>query len=173
MTPEEKNPKAHHQTVRGARLALARRQVSQKSYRAVLAGEITLQQAKAIGRDGAPATDIGQSPSGPGTATEISPSASTGGTQDGADRPPQPLSRISKDDRTRSCLCGCRRETRGLFARGHDMAMYRVAREHLTEGRELSDEQREYLERSGKMERVKDKITQEKRKIGVKRGDAK
>jgi len=53
------------------------------------------------------------------------------------------------------------------------MAMYRVAREHLTEGRELSDEQREYLERSGKMERVKDKITQEKRKIGVKRGDAK
>jgi hypothetical protein len=36
-----------------------------------------------------------------------------------------------------------------------------VAREHLTEGRELSDEQREYLESSGKMERVRARLAKE------------
>jgi len=41
------------------------------------------------------------------------------------------------------------------------MRMFRVAREHLAEGRELSDEQREYLESSGKMERVRAKLADE------------
>jgi len=39
--------------------------------------------------------------------------------------------------------------------------MFRVAREHLTEGRELTDEQREYLESSGKMERVRARLAEE------------
>jgi hypothetical protein len=48
MTPEERNPKVHHQTARGARLALARKEISQESYRAVLAGELSLDQAKKL-----------------------------------------------------------------------------------------------------------------------------
>jgi hypothetical protein len=39
--------------------------------------------------------------------------------------------------------------------------MFRVAREHLTEGRELTAEQREYLEESGKMERVRTRLVVE------------
>ena len=51
--------------------------------------------------------------------------------------------------------------------------MFRVAREHLMEGREITEEQREYLETSGKMERVKAKLAEEERKRGAKRGGAK
>ncbi len=38
------------------------------------------------------------------------------------------------------------------------MRKFQVAREHLTEGRELTEEQRKYLEDSGKMERVRARI---------------
>jgi hypothetical protein len=47
---------------------------------------------------------------------------------------------------------------------GHDTKMYRIAREHLEEGRALTDEQREYLESSGKMERVRKRLAEEERK---------
>ena len=40
--------------------------------------------------------------------------------------------------------------------------MFRVAREHLTEGREITEEQRRYLETSGKMERGKAKLARSK-----------
>jgi len=169
----EQNAKIDGRTRRALDMAIAKRQVSQDSYRAVLAGDITLQQAKAIGRQGAPATDTSKDHKDQGEGQRTSRSASA---EDRTDGPPQPVSRISKDDRTPTrtpCLCGCDELVARTFSVGHDARMFRVAREHLTEGRELSDEQREYLERSGKLERVKDKITQEKRKIGVKRGDAK
>lgn len=57
-------------------------------------------------------------------------------------------------------MCGCGRATTGLFAQGHDMRKFQVAREHLTEGRELTEEQRKYLEDSGKMERVRARIAE-------------
>jgi hypothetical protein len=38
--------------------------------------------------------------------------------------------------------------------------MFQVAWEHLTEGRELTEEQREYLEGSGKLERVRARIAE-------------
>ncbi len=50
MTPEEQDPKMHPQTARGARLAIARREIGQGSYRAVLAGEPSLSDAKRLGR---------------------------------------------------------------------------------------------------------------------------
>ncbi len=40
------------------------------------------------------------------------------------------------------------------------MRKFQVAREHLTEGRELTEEQRKYLEDSGKMERVRARIAE-------------
>jgi hypothetical protein len=52
-------------------------QVSPESYRAVLAGTLTLREAKAMGRDGAPATDAAEDSGGPGTATETPRGAGT------------------------------------------------------------------------------------------------
>jgi hypothetical protein len=49
------------------------------------------------------------------------------------------------------------------------MRMFRIAREHLTEGRELSDEQREYLEESGKLKRVRARLAEEEAKAEAKR----
>ena len=67
-----------------------------------------------------------------------------------------PAVRADKNDRSRLCLCGCQEYTRGgRFVPGHDTKMFRVAREHLTEGRELTHDQSEHLETSGKMGRVR------------------
>jgi hypothetical protein len=82
---------------------------------------------------------------------------------------------ISKDDRTPTktpCLCGCGEPVARTFKAGHDMVMFRVAREHPTEGQKITKGQREYLETSGKMERVRGKLAEE-RKRGAKRGGAK
>lgn len=46
--------KVHHQTERGARIALAKRLISRASYEAVLCGELSLAEAKELGREGAP-----------------------------------------------------------------------------------------------------------------------
>lgn len=76
--------------------------------------------------------------------------------------PSGPVVRVDKTDRSRECLCGCGNRTRGgRFVPGHDARMFRVARDHLLRGRELADEQGEYLEESGKMERVKKKLAEE------------
>jgi hypothetical protein len=156
---KEQNPKIDGRTRRAANIALAKRQISPASYRALVEeGTITLQQAKSMGRNGAPATDTGRASDGPESATEAS--RSTSGADD-AHTPPQPVSRISRNDRSRECMCGCERQTRGLFAPGHDARMFRVAREHLTEGHELTDEQHEYLESSGKMQRVRTRLAEE------------
>jgi hypothetical protein len=160
----EQDTKIDGWTKRALDLAIARKQVNQASYRAVIRGEISLAEAKAIGRDGAPAADITKGRSGPGESTEA-PRAST---KDGADTPrqdapagPRLRSRISKNDRLSPCVCGCGKLVENRFATGHDMRMFRVAREHLTEGRELTDEQREYLVESGKMERVRVRLVEE------------
>lgn len=49
----EQNPKIDGRTERALDMAIARKQVSQESYRAVLAGQISLADAKAMGRSGA------------------------------------------------------------------------------------------------------------------------
>jgi hypothetical protein len=157
----EQNTKIDGRTKRAADMALAKRTISRASYDALLAGRIGITEAKSIGRDGVPAADATD---GPGTTTQISRSASAEGGQDGAATPPLPVSRISKNDRTPTktpCLCGCGIPVPRTFAPGHDSRMFRVAREHLTEGRELTEEQREYLESSGKMERVRARLAQE------------
>jgi hypothetical protein len=51
--------------------------------------------------------------------------------------------------------------------------MFGVACEHLTEGRKLTKKQREYLETSGKMGRVRRKLAEEERKRDAKKGGAK
>lgn len=44
----------HHQTKRGADLALAKKAISPDSHRAVLAGEFSLEEARFLGREGSP-----------------------------------------------------------------------------------------------------------------------
>ncbi len=65
----ERNPKIDGRTKRALDVAIARKKVSQESYRAVLAGEITLQRAKELGRSGAPTTDTTQASDGPRRAS--------------------------------------------------------------------------------------------------------
>jgi hypothetical protein len=117
----EHNTKIEGRTKRAADIALAKRTISRASHDAVLAGRIGITEAKAMGRDSAPAADATD---GPGTTTQISRSASA---EDGADTPPQPVSRISNNDRTRACMCGCGRTTRGRFAIGHDQRLLKFA----------------------------------------------
>ena len=147
----------HHQTRRGADLALAKRLISRASYDAVLAGEIDLQQAKELGRSGTP-TDTSSTDSGPASATET-PGA--GSQHDGPDTPPQPTSRISKDDTLSPCLCGCGELVARRFKPGHDMRMVSLAKAHLRGEAEPSEEQLDYLKESGKLERARQQIEKE------------
>jgi hypothetical protein len=132
--------KVHHASKRAADIALAKKAISPDSHRAVHEGRIDLEEARSLGRE--------DSPFGP------APKA------------------VDKNDRTPTktpCLCGCGELVVRLFKVGHDMVMFRVAREHLTEGREITKEQREYLETSGKMERVRSKLAEENRKKAAKK----
>ncbi len=121
MNPEEQNPhpSVHHQTIRGARLALARKEISQGSYKAVLRGELSLADAKALGRDRGPDTPEGYT--GPPTATEGARSASTGGTDTPQDTP-------------RRCLCGCGEPVSRTFKVGHDARLLSELRSQIRKG---------------------------------------
>jgi hypothetical protein len=55
--------KVHHQTERGARIALAKEQISRASYEAILAGTLSLAEARELERDRGP-HDTGQASSG-------------------------------------------------------------------------------------------------------------
>ena len=98
MIPEEQNPKVHHMTAKAARHALAHRLISQDSYRSILRGEISLAEAKSLGRDRGP-DDTGQASSG---------------HEEGRKTP--------REGRTaRPCLCSCGGMTKGgRFLPGHD-----------------------------------------------------
>jgi hypothetical protein len=116
-------------TKKAADMALAKKAISPDSHRAVHEGRIDFEEARSLGREG--------SPFGPAPKT------------------------VGKNDWTPTktpCLCGCGELVERTFKAGHDARMFRVAREHLTEGREITRGQREYLETSGKMERVRGKL---------------
>jgi hypothetical protein len=144
MIEEERDPQVRHQTVRGARNALAHRLISQESYRAVLRGELSLADAKAIGRDGVPATDTTEGRSGPGTAG----TPARGASGDAPDTPPQPGSRISKDDTRQFCWCGCEQLTSPgkRWRPGHDQRGKGIIKQAVKESRveELDVRLREY-----------------------------
>ena len=147
----QQDPKVDGRTKRALDMAIARKQVSQESYRAVLAGTLTLQEAKAMGRDGAPATDarpgvkkcrltLTGGRGGPGTARETARSA---GTDTGADRAP--------------CLCGCGQVPRGeksRFVQGHDHRLFgeikrNLEKDPLLRNERFTEEQRAYAVERG------------------------
>lgn len=126
--------KVHHQTERGARIALAKKQISRASYEAILAGRLTLDDGKALGRDRGPDSPERQSGSGAATesAREERPQA---GTQSGA-----------------YCLCGCEEPVRGKKSRfrpGHDARLYgelkrNLEKDPLLRNERFSHEQKAY-----------------------------
>lgn len=128
----------HHQTRRGADLAIARKQISQESHTAVLAGTLSLDDAKELGRDRGPHGE----PVG---------------------------SRISKDtgEGRAPCLCGCGeipRSKTAAFVQGHDPRMVTLAKSYVRGEAEPTEEQMEYLESSGKLQRARDRVAEEDRR---------
>jgi hypothetical protein len=132
MIPEEQNPRVHHMTVKAAGTALAQRQISQENYRAVLRGELSLAEAKSLGRDRGPNTP--EDHSGPGEATEAPRKGRT----------PRP------------CGCGCGGTTKGgVYLPGHDaklrselMAQIRKG-DVLLRSERITPEQRAFAVRHG------------------------
>jgi hypothetical protein len=137
----EQNPKLDGRTKRALDMAIARKQVSQEFYRAVLAGEITLQRAKELGRSGAP-TDTPQGSSGPGRGQE------TAGT-------PQEQPTDGPQGTRRSCLCGCGETTRGgRFKPGHDARLHgelkrNLEKDPLLRNERFTEKQRAYAKERG------------------------
>ncbi len=131
----QENANVHHQTRRGADLALAKRLISRASYDAVLAGELTLAAAKDLGRDGGPYT-----PATPGAVQDAPATAARRGHRRG--RQPRP------------CLC-CGDATRGgRFLPGHDARLYgelkrNLEKDPLLRNERFTDEQREYARERG------------------------
>jgi hypothetical protein len=143
--------KVHGNTRKAADMALAKRLVSRSSHEAILAGTLTLAQARELGRDRGP-HDTGQASSGREGATERPPEGRER-PQEGTEIPPQPASRISKDDATQECWCGCRQRTSPgrRFRPGHDQRAKGIIKRAVAAGRgdNLSDRLRDYGQERG------------------------
>jgi hypothetical protein len=128
--------KVHHQTERGARIALAKKQISRASYEAVLRGEISLTQAKELGREGGP-----DAPTSRGGSR-----AARTGPPEGRERPQEGTGAL------RTCLCGCGEPVRGKkskFRPGHDVRLYgelkrNLEKDPLLRNERFSHEQKAY-----------------------------
>ena len=129
-------------TRRAADIALAKRAISRASYDAILAEEVSLARAKELGRDRGP-TGTTQGRSGPGTATETAREGQEQPANAPQDSPPQPVSRISKDEATQECWCGCQQLTspNHRWLPGHDQRAKGIIKRAVREGKaeELSD----------------------------------
>lgn len=72
---------------------------------------------------------------------------------------------VSKNDRSRDCLCLCGNRTRGgRFIPGHDQRLVTYAKEYVRGERELTEEQTEYVQTSGKLDRAKAQVEKEERR---------
>jgi hypothetical protein len=138
----ETSSKVHHQTRKAADISLAKKQISPASYRAILAGEIGLREARDLGRSGSP-TDATPDSGGPGTATETLGSASAEDYQE------------SVTECRKLCLCGCGAPVTRIFKAGHDSRLLSELRGQIKKGdvllrsEKITDEQREFAVRHG------------------------
>jgi hypothetical protein len=131
--------KVHGNTRKAAEMALARRQISRHSHRAVHEGRIRLAHARELGRDRGP-HDAGQASSG---------------HEEGRKAP-----REGSQERSRSgayCLCGCEEPVRGKKSRfrpGHDSRLYgelkrNLEKDPLLRNERFTDEQKAYARERG------------------------
>lgn len=114
----EVQPKVNGNTLRAAKAAVAKKQISADSFRAIEEGELSLQEARTYGRD----ADRHGNPVGPAPK------------------------KVNKKDRSRNCMCGCGRTTNGRFAMGHDARVKGWIVKAVREGTfdQISDEIQEY-----------------------------
>ena len=143
MTEQQNTNKVNGNTKKAADMSLAKKTISPDSHRAVHEGRITLEEARELGREG--------SPFGPAV-------------------------RVNKNDRTPTktpCLCGCGELVPRNFKAGHDQRMVTLAKEYVRGQRELTEEQMEYVESSGKLERAKRKVSEEDRRKAAKEANKK
>ncbi len=70
----------------------------------------------------------------------------------------------SKNDRSRPCLCACGEVSKaGRFKPGHDQRMVTLAKAHVRGEADLTDEQMEYVQKSGKLDRARLQVEKEER----------
>jgi hypothetical protein len=124
--------KVRHQTERGARIALAKKQISQESYEAVLAGTLTLARARELARDRGP-DDTGPPSNGHEEGRKTPREGSQEHSQSGAV----------------TCLCGCGELVKNRFRPGHDMRLYgelkrNLEKDPLLRNERFTDEQKAY-----------------------------
>ncbi len=126
-------------TKRAADLALMKRTISRASYDAILAGTLTLAEARLLGRDRGP--NVPEDISGPRTAPEGARSASA---EDHQDTPP-----------LKTCLCGCGEPVSRTFRPGHDSRLRSELMAQIKKGdvllrsERITDEQRQFALRHG------------------------
>jgi hypothetical protein len=79
--------------------------------------------------------------------------------------PSGPAVRADKNDRSRPCLCACGEVSKaGRFKPGHDMRMVTLAKAHVRGEADLTDEQMEYVQESGKLDRARLQVEKEEHK---------
>jgi hypothetical protein len=133
--------KVHHNTKKAADMALAKRLISRSSHEAILAGTLSLDWAKELGREG-----------GAGGRT------SRGGSRAATERLPEGRERPQEGvGAPRPCLCGCGESVRGKKSRfrpGHDMRLYgelkrNLEKDPLLRNERFTDEQKAYAKERG------------------------
>jgi hypothetical protein len=136
--------KAHGNTRKAADKDLAEGVITEQSHISVIAGEMSLQEARNIGVDDT-STDTGR-------ATEVQDGGTTVPGRASADAaqgvPAQPVTRISKDDATQECWCGCGQWTKPnrRWLPGHDQRGKGIIKRAVKEGKveELSPQLKDY-----------------------------
>lgn len=119
----EQDTKVHGNTKKAADMSLAKKEISPESHAAVHEGSLSLEEARNLGRDTGP------------------------------DTPPKPESRISKDDATQECWCGCGEWTKPnrRWRPGHDQRAKGIIKRAVEARKtdELSERLQEYGDERG------------------------
>ena len=132
----------HHATRKAADKALAEGAITEQAHAAVLAGEMSLADAKALGRNRGPDTPEGRS----------GPRQASGGPREGQERPADALQEAHS-----GCLCGCGGIPKGKnsrFLMGHDHRLFgelkrNLQKDPLLRNERFTDEQRRYAVERG------------------------
>jgi hypothetical protein len=139
----------HHATRKAADKDLSEGAITEQAHAAVIAGMMTLQEARNIGTGDAH-TDT---PEGAAVQDEGQETPGGSSTENHQDTPPQPVSRISKDDTRQECWCGCGQLTKPnrRWLPGHDQRAKGIIKRVVREGKvdELDARLKEYGQERG------------------------
>ncbi len=130
--------KVNGNTILATKLALDRKAISEESHAAVLAGTLSLQEAKDLGRDAGPDGLTGPTPK-----------------------------TLSKDEKGQRCWCGCDSWTKPnrRWLPGHDQRAKGIITRAVREGKEdeLSDRLREYAAERYLIRQTRQRVAEENR----------